>query len=128
MTTPARPIPIPRTAAHGRRSLKKARPRIATQTGSSATKMAAIPDGTVRSPNATMPIPPKRRAPPTIAESRHSRRLGRWGRSAAGDPGVPRSRQAATASQASSTDPDNRNRTPAIMNGGIVSTATRIPM
>ena len=45
-------------------------------TGIVAIMRAAMPDGMVCSPQATSPIPPPRSSAPTIAESRHSRRVG----------------------------------------------------
>ena len=75
--TPTKPTTMPTIAIPGRRSPKnRARPKIATQTGINAMIRAAIPDGIVCSPHATMPIPPPRSSAPTIALSRHSRRLG----------------------------------------------------
>ena len=119
---------MPAIATAGRRSPKKIRPRTATQTGSSAMRIAAMPAGTVFSPRATMPIPPKRRSPPTIAESRHSRRVGSRGRSASATVASRRIRQAAKTSQARRSVPAMRNRVAAIRNGGMDSTLTRIPM
>ena len=72
-----------------------------------------MPDGIVCSPYATMPIPPPSRSVPTITVSRHSRRVG-----ATNDP------RARSRDQAISTDPAIANRTAAIRNGGMVSTAT----
>ncbi len=87
-----------------------------------------MPAGTVFSPSATMPIPPNSSAAPTIAESRHSRRFGRRGRSAIGTLGSFRIRRAASASQVSRIAPATRNRDAAMRNGGIVSTPSRIAM
>ena len=92
------------------------RPRIATQTGIIAMSSAAMPDGIVCSPNATMPMPPPSSSVPTMIVSRHSRRLG-----ATNEPRARRS------DQAISTVPAIANRTAAMRNGGIVSTATAIP-
>ncbi len=58
------------------------RPKIATQTGIIAMSSAVIPDGMVCSPNATMPMPPPSSRPPTMSESRHSRRVGATKRAA----------------------------------------------
>ena len=57
----------PTTASRGSRSPRKSRPKTATQTGIIAISSAAMPDGIVCSPNATMPIPPPSSRPPTIA-------------------------------------------------------------
>ena len=77
MATPTSPTRMPTTTIRGSRSPKKIRPRTAIQTGRSAIWNAATPAGTVRSPRATRPMPPSRRAPPTIAESRTWRPVGR---------------------------------------------------
>ena len=87
----------------------------ATQTGISAIIRAAMPEGTVSSPRATMPIPPPSRSPPTIVESRHSRRVGqtkadRWRAS----------------DHDRSTRPASEKRAAAMRNGGRVSTARAI--
>ena len=76
IATPTNPTTIPTTARRGSRSPRKIPPRIATQTGIIAISSAVMPDGTVCSPKATMPIPPPSRSAPTIALSRHSRRVG----------------------------------------------------
>ncbi len=92
------------------------RPKIAIQTGTIATSRAAIPDGTVCSPQATMPIPPPRSRAPTIALSRHSRRLGAWNE-----------RPPRATDQVSRISPASTKRIAAMRNGGIVSTAIAIP-
>jgi hypothetical protein len=73
---------------------------------------AAIPDGIVCSPQATMPIPPPRSIAPTIVLSRHSRRVG--------GTNSPRDR---AIDQVSRTSPASAKRIAAMRNGGIVSTA-----
>ena len=55
----------------------KTRPKIATQTGIIAISSAAIPDGTVCSPQATAPMPPPMRSAPTMKQSRSCVRVGR---------------------------------------------------
>ena len=107
---------IPITARRGNRSPRKIPPRIATQTGISPTRSAAIPDGTVCSPNATNPLPPPNSSAPTIALSRHSRRLGRTNE-----------RPSRAIDQANRIAPAKKKRAAAIRNGGIVSTAMAIP-
>ena len=116
MATPTMPAPIPTIARPGSRSFRKIRPKTATHTGIIAIRTPAIPDGTVSSPQATAPMPPPISRAPTIEVSRISRIVGRvrWSL-----------RKMATA--ASMTMPAIRNRTDAMTNGGIVSTATRIP-
>ncbi len=71
MATPTNPSTIPAIASRGRRSRRKIQPRIATQTGIIAMSKAVMPDGTVCSPKATMPIPPPISSAPTIPLSRH---------------------------------------------------------
>jgi len=116
MATPANPIAIPTTARRGNRSPRKIPARIATQTGISPTRSAAIPDGTVCSPKATSPFPPPRSNAPTMALSRHSRRVGRTNE-----------RPSRAIDQAKRMAPANKNRAAAMRNGGIVSTAIAIP-
>ncbi len=116
MATPTKPTTMPTTARRGRRSPRKIRPRTATQTGIIAMNRAAMPDGIVCSPNATRPIPPPSRSAPTIALSRHSRRVG-----------ATNARPSRAIDQVSRIRPARLNRTAAIRNGGIVSTATAIP-
>jgi hypothetical protein len=100
----------------GSRSPKKILPNTATQSGIIAMSRAAIPDGTVSSPSATIPIPPPISRAPTMNVSRHSRRLG--------IAMLPRFR---TNAKASSTRPASANRVAAMMNGGMDSTAIRMP-
>src|SRR5687768_7989647 len=73
---------------------------------------AAMPDGTVCSAQATSPLPPSKRAVPTIAVDFQFPGVG------AGSPAMRR--------QAYRIAPEIRNRSEACMNGGIVSTAKRI--
>ena len=75
-----------------------------------------MPDGTVCSPNATIPIPPPSSSAPTIALSRHSRRVG-----------VTKVRPSRATDQIRRTSPAVKNRTAAMTNGGIVSTAIAMP-
>src|SRR4029079_6106793 len=103
-------------ATRGWRHPKKMRPRTATQTGIIAIRTPVMPDGTVCSPHATRPMPPPMRSVPMMKLSRPSRRVG--------ISTAPR-RRIATA--ASITRPAMANRDAARTNGGIVSTATRIP-
>ena len=113
---PANPTAMPTTASRGSRSPRKMPPRIATHTGIIAISSAAIPDGTVCSPNATSPIPPPSSSAPTIALSRHSRRVG-----------TTKARPSRATDQVRSTRPATRNRTAAMRNGGIESTAMAMP-
>jgi len=113
IATPAKPTTIPTTASRGSRSLRTTRPSTAIQTGIIATSSAAMPDGIVCSPHATMPMPPPSSSAPTIVESRSSRRVGRLI--------VPRSR---TATQVRRIRPAEPNRAAAIRNGGMVWTPT----
>ena len=103
-------------ASRGSRSPKKSRPKMATQTGSIAIRSAVIPDGIVCSPKATMPIPPPSRRPPTMSESRHSRRVGH----------VEVAARRAGATRRAGARPRVTNRVAAIRNGGMLSTATAI--
>ena len=114
--TPTNPTTMPTIAIPGSRSPNRARPKIATQTGINAMISAAIPDGIVCSPHATMPIPPPRSSAPTIALSRHSRRLG-----------IANEPRARTTEKVRSTSPARAKRVAAMRNGGIVSTATAMP-
>ncbi len=104
------------TASRGSRSRKNTPPKIATQTGIIAISRAVMPDGIVCSPKATIPIPPPSSSAPTIAESRHSRRVGQVSR--------PRERRT---DQPSRIAPAIANRAAAMRNGGMVSTATAMP-
>ena len=94
----------------------KTRLKIATHAGIRAISRAAIPDGTVCSPHATAPMPPPMRSAPTMKQSRSWVRVGRTS---------ALRRTIATAD--SITMPAIRNRDAAIRNGGIDSTAIRIP-
>ncbi len=116
IATPPNPTTMPTPASRGSRSPRKTRPRIATQTGIMAISRAAMPDGTVCSPNATIPIPPPSSRAPTIALSRHSRADGRLSE-----------RRSLAADHVSRTAPAIRNRVAAMRNGGIESTAIAIP-
>jgi hypothetical protein len=84
--------------------------------GIMATRIAAIPEGTVCSPYATKPFAMPRSRPPTISESTTLRRLGR--RRASG---------CRIRSQAINSVPAIANRIAAIRNGGSVSIATAMP-
>jgi len=119
IATPTNPTTMPTPASRGRRSPSRIRPKTATQTGIIAMSSAAMPEGMVCSPQATMPIPPPSRSAPTMAESRHSRRVGGWNVAA---PDAPRSTD-----QAMRTLPARPNRAAAIRKGGIVSTAIEMP-
>src|ERR1041385_4003053 len=81
-----------------------------------AMRIAAIPDGTVFSPNTTNPLPTPSRSPPTIAESRTWRLVGQWRASGCRMRSHPTRRSPASA-----------NRIAAIRNGGIVLIAIAIP-
>jgi hypothetical protein len=116
IATPASPTAIPATASRGNRSPRNTRPRTATQTGIIAISSAAIPEGTVCSPHATRPIPPPRRRAPTTNMSRHSR-----------PDGHAKPRPSRRIDQAKRARPAVRNRVAAMVNGGIVSTAIRMP-
>ncbi len=83
--------------------------------GTVATSSAAIPEGTVRSAHTTMPLPPRRSAPPTMAADRHWRRVGR-----------SPSRSPRRIAHAYRMAPATRNRMEALRKGGMVRTATRI--
>ena len=126
MTTPAKPIAIPAITERGSRSPKKIRPRTATQTGMQRDEDRgdARRDGLLAERDEAHPA--EQQGAPTIAESRHSRAVGRRGRSAGGTLGSPAIRRAASASQVSRIAPAMRNRMAAIRNGGIVSTPTAI--
>ena len=113
--TPTNPTTMPMPAIRGSRSPRKSRPSTATHTGIRAISRAAMPDGMVCSPHATMPIPPPSRSAPTMLVSRTSRRLGRRN--------SPRCR---SATHPRSTKPASPKRSAAMRNGGIVSTATAI--
>ena len=89
---------------------------MATHIGIMAMRRAAIPDGMVCSPHATIPIPPPSRNAPTIALSRHSRRVG-----------ATAVQPLRAADQPSRTRPAVTNRIAAITKGGMVSTAIAIP-
>ncbi len=115
IATPAKPSAMLKIATRGSRSPRKIRPKIATQTGMVAMSSAVMPDGIVCSPNATMPIPPPSRSAPTMALSRHSRRLG-----------TTKARPSRAIDHASRIRPASENRTAAIRNGGSVSTAIEI--
>ena len=101
--TPTKPTAIPTMAIRGRRSPRNSRPKMATQTGISAMNRAVMPDGMVCSPKATMPMPPPSSRPPTMKESRHSRRVGGTNR--------PRSRASDQSEQdaAGDREPDRRH-------------------
>ena len=113
--TPTNPIAMPRIAPRGSRSPKKRPLKIATQTGSIAMRIAVIPDGIVCSAKATMPIPPPSSRPPTISESRHSRRVGH-----------SKSRPPRIRDRPSRITPARTKRVAAMRNGGMVWTATAI--
>ncbi len=116
IATPTKPTTIPTPARRGSDSPRKPRPKIATQTGIIAMSRAAMPDGIVCSPNATMPMPPPSSSAPTMSVSRHSRRLG-----------MTKDPRARNSDQPSRTAPAIAKRTAAIRNGGIVSTAIAMP-
>ena len=115
MPTPTKPTTMPITAMRGSRSPKKARPKIATHTGIIPMRSAAMPDGIVCSPHATPPMPPPSSSPPTIVESRSSRRVGQRSAARSRRPTHVRSRR-----------PASPKRAAAMRNGGSVSTATAI--
>ena len=96
--------------------MRKMPPSTATHTGIVAIMRAAMPDGMVCSPQATSPIPPPRSSAPTIAESRHSRRVGQM-----------KSPRARASDQPNRIAPARRNRIDAITNGGKVVTAMAMP-
>ena len=111
------PVAIPTTATAGSRSPKKIRPRTATQTGIIAIRTPAIPDGTVCSPHADEAHAAAHQqgaddeAVAPLAAGRHcDARRG----------GGSRPRRASRGRRCA-------NRAAAMTNGGIVSTATRIP-
>ncbi len=107
---------MPTVAASGRRSWRKTRLKIAIQTGIIAMRSAAIPDGTVCSPQATAPIPPPMSIAPTMNESRSSTSEGRTS-----------ARRRTIATAPIMIRPASRNRVDAMRNGGIDSIAIRIP-
>lgn len=64
---PPKPTRTPTTSRHVVRSRSSNPAMIAIHSGTVATSRAAMPDGTVCSAQTTMPFPPSRRAPPTMA-------------------------------------------------------------
>jgi hypothetical protein len=110
---PTRPTSTPATTPSvGRRPPGRNQSTTTTQSGTQATRRAAIPEATNCSAHTTPPFPPRSRRAPMTAASRHMRPVGR---------GAPRA-----SAHAAIPAPERRKRVLAIRKGGIVSTAKRM--
>ena len=111
--TPASPSSsAPNVLARGRVPPGHAHATNAMASGVTPITSAVTPDGTVCSAHATRPLPPSSRKKPVTAWSRHCAAVGR---------AAPRA-----CSHASSNAPASTNRDPAMRNGGMSRTTTRI--
>jgi hypothetical protein len=112
MKTPVKPTINPRIVIQFGFALVRNDSNRTSQNGEVEIIKAAMPDGTVRSARATRPLPPSRRAVPTIAVDFQLLQVGRA--------------SPAIRLQVNRITPDMRKRMDACRNGGMVSTENRI--
>src|SRR5512139_784853 len=112
MKTPVKPTISPRMVIQFGFARVRNDSNRTSQNGEVEILRAAMPDGTVRSARATRPLPPSRRAVPTIAVDFQLLHVGM---------ASPASRL-----QVNRITPEMRNRMDACRNGGMVSTENRI--